>query len=337
MGNTKLLSIGVPSYNSQDFMHKCIDSLLTGGAEVEIIIVNDGSKDRTGEIADEYAARHPDIVRVVHQENGGYGAAVNAAMKAATGLFFKIVDSDDWVDSSALAKVLSTLKTLNDNGTLPDIFITNFIYDKVGARRKKVMRYHGALPEMMLLNWSDVGHLKKNQYILMHAITYRTEVLRDCGLALPHHTFYSDNLYVYIPMQYVKSLYYLDVDFYHYLIGREGQSVQEDIMISRIDQQLRVNKLMIDQSATVSISNKWQQRYLFSYLGIITLVSSILLVRGGEPEHYEKKEQLWSYIRSKDKSLYRRLRYSTFGILAHTPGQISVPLYKAANKVFGFN
>lgn len=337
MENTKLLTVGVPSYNSAGFMHKCIDSLLTGGAEIEIIIVNDGSTDKTGAIADEYAVRHPEIVRVIHQENGGYGAAVNAGMKAATGLFFKIVDSDDWVNTKALSEVLDVFRKMKETETPTDILISNFVYDKIGARRKKVMRYHGALPDRTPLNWSDVGHLKRNQYILMHAITYRTEILLECGLELPHHTFYSDNLYAYIPLQYVKSLYYLDVDLYHYLIGREGQSVQEDIMISRIDQQLRVNKLMIDQSATVPISNEWQQRYLFSFLGIITLVSSILLVRGGTPEHIEKKKQLWEYIRAKDKKLYRKLRYSIFGTFAHTPKNIAVPLYKAANKIFGFN
>lgn len=337
MGNRKLLTIGVPCYNSQDFVHKCIDSLLAGGDDVEIIIVNDGSKDKTGAVADEYAARHPGIVRVIHQENGGYGSAVNVSIKTAAGLFFKIVDSDDWVDIDAYAKVLTALRELRDARTQIDIFISNFVYDKTGVRSKKVMHYRGALPEGKVLSWSDVGRLKKNQYILMHAITFRTDLLRECGFKLPHHTFYVDNLYAYMPLQFVKSLYYLDVDFYHYLIGREGQSVQEDIMIGRIDQQLTVNKLMVDQAANVTLSNERQQHYLFSYLGIITLVSSILLMRGGTPAHLAKKEQLWEYIRIKDKALYQKLCFSMFGILAHMPRRIALIFYKAANKTFGFN
>ena len=96
----KLLSIAVPCYNSEDYMRHCIETLLPGGEDVEIIIVDDGStKDRTAEIADEYAAKYPGIVKAVHQENGGHGEAVNTGLRNATGLYFKVVDSDDWLDT----------------------------------------------------------------------------------------------------------------------------------------------------------------------------------------------------------------------------------------------
>ena len=101
----KLLSIAIPSYNSEGFMRNCIESLLPGGEEVEIIIVNDGSKDGTGAIADEYAAKYPTIVKAVHQENGGHGEAVNAGLRNATGLYYKVVDSDDWVNEEAYLKI----------------------------------------------------------------------------------------------------------------------------------------------------------------------------------------------------------------------------------------
>ena len=91
----KLLSIAIPSYNSENYMRNCIESLLPGGEEVEIIVVNDGSKDGTAAIADEYAAKYPTIVKAVHQENGGHGEAVNAGLRNATGLYYKVVDSDD--------------------------------------------------------------------------------------------------------------------------------------------------------------------------------------------------------------------------------------------------
>ena len=93
----KLLSIAIPCYNSQDYMENCIESLLVGGEEVEILIVDDGSSDRTAEIADDYARKYPTIVKAIHQENGGHGEAVNAGIRNATGLYFKVVDSDDWV------------------------------------------------------------------------------------------------------------------------------------------------------------------------------------------------------------------------------------------------
>ena len=97
----KLLSIAIPCYNSEKYMRKCIDSLLIGGEDVEILIIDDGStKDRTAEIADEYEAQFPTIVRAIHKENGGHGSAVNTGIANATGLYFKVVDSDDWADRS---------------------------------------------------------------------------------------------------------------------------------------------------------------------------------------------------------------------------------------------
>ena len=101
----KLLTFAIPSYNSQDYMEHCIQSLLPGGDDVEILVVDDGSKDRTAEIADEYEKKYPGIVRAIHQENGGHGEAVNAGIRNATGLFFKVVDSDDWVDYEAYMKI----------------------------------------------------------------------------------------------------------------------------------------------------------------------------------------------------------------------------------------
>ena len=107
----KLLTVAIPCYNSESYMEHCINTPLTGGEEVEIIIVDDGSaKDRTGEIADRYAREYPTICRAIHQENGGHGEAVNTGLKNATGIFFKVVDSDDWVNEEAYVQVLDTLR-----------------------------------------------------------------------------------------------------------------------------------------------------------------------------------------------------------------------------------
>ncbi len=97
----KLLTFAVPCYNSEAYMENCIRSLLPGGEDVEIIIVDDGSKDGTAAIADRYAAEYPTVIKAVHQENGGHGEAVNAGLRNATGLYFKVVDSDDWVNLEA--------------------------------------------------------------------------------------------------------------------------------------------------------------------------------------------------------------------------------------------
>ena len=328
----KLLSIAVPCYNSQDYMNHCIDTLLTGGDDVEILIVDDGSKDNTAAIADEYEKKYPGIVRAIHQENGGHGAAVMTGVHNAQGVYFKVVDSDDWVDTDAFAQILATLRELVETDRAVDLFVSNYIYDKVGAKHKRVMRYANAIPEKKVITWDDVGVFHKGQYILMHSVIYRTQVLRDCGLDLPRHTFYVDNLFVYVPLPYVKTLYYLDVVFYHYFIGRGDQSVQEDVMIRRIDQQIKVNKLMAQQVDLKKVENKRLRGYMFNYLEIITVISSILCLRSGIEENFRKKQELWEFLEQNDAQVYRKLRRGIMGRVMNLPGKLGRGIGPRASK-----
>lgn len=337
----KLLSIAIPSYNSEAYMSKCIDSLLIGGEDVEILIVDDGSTDRTAEIADEYAAKFPTIVKAIHKENGGHGSAVNAGIANATGIYFKVVDSDDWVREQPYHKILDTLREMTESGTRLDMLISNFSYEKEGEKHNKVMRYRHALPENRIFGWSEVKHFHKGQYILMHSVIFRTKMLRESGMQLPEHTFYVDNIYVFEPLMYVKNLYYLDVNFYCYYIGREGQSVNEQIMISRIDQQIKVNKIMIDDVDLWKVPSIKCRKYMFNYLEIITVVSTVMLLRSGTKENLEKKRELWTYIKEKDIRLFHRLRRGILGGTMNLPGKggrkISVAAYRLSQKVVGFN
>lgn len=340
----KLLSVAIPCYNSEAYMANCIESLLPGGEDVEIIVVNDGSKDRTAQIAQEYAQKYPTIVKAVDKENGGHGSAVNAGLEHATGLFFKVVDSDDWVDAQAYKKVLDKLAELAGNSPVLDMMISNFIYDKDGAKHKKVMKYSSrTLPKDRLFTWKEVGHFMKGQYILMHSVIFRTKMLKECGIRLPEHTFYVDNLFVFEPLPYVKNMYYLDETFYHYYIGREDQSVNEKVMISRIDQQIRVNKRMMDYLTEKKgmVREKQLKSYMLNYLDIITTISSIMLIKSGTDENLEKKKELWAYLKKKDRTIFRRLRYGLLGNCMNLPGKggrmISVEGYKLCQKFFHFN
>lgn len=335
----KLLTFAIPCYNSQDYMEHCIETLLPGGEDVEILIVDDGSKDGTAKIADAYAAKYPGIIRAIHQENGGHGEAVNTGIKNASGLYFKVVDSDDWVDQDAYMQILDKLRELVGGDKPLDMLLSNYVYEKEGAKRKKVMRY-SAVPKDRLITWNDC-RFHKGQYILMHSVIYRTRLLRECGLKLPKHTFYVDNIYVYKPLPNVRNIYYLDVDFYRYFIGRADQSVNESVMIGRIDQQIRVNKIMVDEFDLWKIPNRRLRHYMFNYLEIITVISTIMLIRSGTEENLEKKRELWKYIKEKDIRLFHRLRTGILGNTMNLPGRggrkISVAAYKLSQKVVGFN
>lgn len=337
----KLLSIAIPSYNSEAYLRNCIESLLPGGEEVEIIVVNDGSKDNTGKIADEYAEKYPTIVKAVHQENGGHGEAVNAGLRNATGLYYKVVDSDDWVNLEAYQKILKTLSDLVKSGNMIDMMLSNYVYEKEGKKRKKVMQYRTAFPTERVFTWDDVKFLHVGQYILMHSVIYRTQMLKDCGLELPKHTFYVDNIYVYHPLPYVKKMYYLDVNFYRYYIGRDDQSVNEKVMIGRLDQQFRVTKLIIDDHDVWKVSNRKLRNYMLSYIEIMMTVSSILAIRSKDPENLANKKELWQYLKAKDVKAYKRIRRSIMGNTMNLPGEggrkISVAAYKIAQMIVGFN
>ena len=337
----KLLTITVPCYNSQDYLDRCMESLLVGGEDVEILIVDDGSTDRTAEMADAYAQKYPAIVKVIHKQNGGHGSAVNAGIAGATGLFFKVVDSDDWVKEESYYEILQALRELVASGQQIDMLLANYVYEKQGEKRKKVVSFRHALPKNEIFTWDQVRHFNKTQYILMHSIIYRTKLLHDCGLELPEHTFYVDNIFAFNPLPYVKKIYYIDTNFYRYYIGRADQSVNEKVMIGRVDQQIKVNKLMVDYLTTTKITNRKTYNYMVKYLDIITTVSSVMLIRSGTEENLNKKKDLWKYIKNADMNIYSKLRLGILGRAVNLPGaggrNIIIAVYHVAQKFYGFN
>ncbi len=336
----KLLTAAIPCYNSAEYMSHAIETLLTGGEDMEILIINDGSKDDTAKIADEYAAKYPSIIRAIHQENGGHGEAVNAGLRHATGLYYKVVDSDDWVDIPALQKVLSVLRKMVEDASNLDMLVANYVYEKVSLRKHKVIDYKSAMPQDMIFGWSDTGRFRPSQNILMHSVIYRTKLLRECGLELPKHTFYVDNIFVYQPLPSVKTMYYLDVNLYRYFIGREDQSVNEKIMISRIDQQLRVTKLMIESYDVTKIKNKKLRNYMVKYLAMMMTVCTVFLIKEGTEEALAKKEEIWKFLEHHNRKLYKAVRSCALGRSMQLKGkagrQIIIWGYYISRKIYGF-
>ena len=338
----KLLTFAVPCYNSEAYMENCIRSLLPGGEDVEIIIVDDGSKDGTAAIADRYAAEYPTIIKAVHQENGGHGAAVNTGIQNATGLYFKVVDSDDWLDEESLKRVMETLLIFKEERRCIDLLICNYVYEHVEDGTSRVIHYTNALPQNETFGWSTVKRFRPDQNLLMHSVIYRTKVLRKSGLELPKHTFYVDNLFVYVPLPYVKTLYYLNVDLYRYFIGRSDQSVNEQVMIRRVDQQTRENNMMIDAyDLTKDVGNKYLARYMLGYLAMICCVTSFILLISETEENLEKRDKLWKEFKERSPKMYRHVRRGLRGILSNLKGPIGrkfgIKGYRIARKIWKFN
>ena len=341
----KTITFAVPCYNSAAYMDHCIQTLLTGGDDIEIILVDDGStKDDTPAICDRYQEQYPDIVRAIHQPNGGHGEVVNQGIRNARGLYYKVVDSDDWLDADALARVMAKLREFAAMDQPVDLLIANYVYEHVEDNTQKVMGYRNVFPVGRIFTWEEIGRFRPSQYLLMHSVIYRTQLLRDCGLELPKHTFYVDNIFVYQPLPFVKSVYYMDEDLYRYFIGRADQSVNERVMVTRVDQQLRVTRLMI-QSHDLEQLLKDQRRlarYMFNYLAMMMTISSIFLIISGTPEALGKKTELWEFLRANiSKRLFHRMKYLALSAVCNIPGyqgrKLSVKLYRLARRIYKFN
>lgn len=340
---SKLLSVTVPCYNSAAYMEHCLDTLLAGGDDVEILIVNDGSfKDNTAEIADRYAAAHPDIIKAIHKENGGHGSGVNAGIANATGLYFKVVDSDDWVNEEAFLKILDKLREFAKLPHPVDMVLSNYTYEHTEDGTSHTIRYTGKMPVNKIFSWDEIGHFNPSQNILMHSVIYRTKLLRESGMQLPHHCFYVDNIFVYQPLPLVKTLYYMDVDFYRYFIGRADQSVNEEVFIRQVDQQLRVTYHMLKGCNPMKLQCSVKLRnYLLHYLSMMIVVCSVFLVLSKKEENEAKRQKLWRDIKKMDMKLYKQLRYRSFCGLSDMP-VIRSPFvmgscYRIAQKIYKFN
>lgn len=307
----KLITFAIPSYNSEAYLSHAVDTLLAGGEDVEIIVVNDGSTDGTAAIADAYAQAHPTIVKVIHKPNGGHGSGVNQGLANAAGLFYKVVDSDDWVNETALKELLLTLKGHVSKGIEADLYITNFIYDHAYDNTRFVRHWRNHFPVGRFCTWEDAKPFVGAQVLLMHSLLYKTELLRNSNTILPEHTFYVDNLFAFKPLPHMKKLFYLDVDLYHYFIGRDDQSVNIKNFTKRYDQQIRVMRCMIDSYTYDEIMQMESglRKYMLHDLSAIMMNTMMFCCSGGNDEKRKSEYQaLWDHILERDPKMHEYLR-----------------------------
>lgn len=337
----KSLTITVPCYNSEKYLKRCLDSLIKGGNDVEIIVVNDGSTDRTGEIAESYAERFPEIVAVMHKENGGHGSGVNTGLKLAQGKYFKVVDSDDWLEETAYKELLERIRQW-DKCTSPDLIICNYTYNHLEEGAERTISYRNVFPKEAICSWEETGAFRPSQYLIMHALIYRTDVLKKSGVVLPEHTFYVDNIFAYYPLTYVETLYYMDENLYQYYLGRKDQSVNEKVLISRIEQQIKVTKIVADCVDLKEVKRKHPKlaSYMCRNVSVMMAISSIHLLLSGEEKAKIRHRELWKDMKKDNPGLYYRLRYTKLSGLTNLPGRLgrkaTVDGYRIAKKIYKF-
>ncbi|MCQ2491626.1 MAG: glycosyltransferase family 2 protein [Lachnospiraceae bacterium] len=339
----KLITFVVPCYNSQDYMRVCIESLLRGGDCVEILVINDGSHDDTHDIGKEYEEKYPGTVRLLDQENGGHGEGINHGLLEASGTYFKVVDSDDWLDEEGLPKVLRRLEQCEKRGGI-DLMVCNYIYDhKYEPEKNQVINYKNVFPQNGIFGWSQTKPFLPWQYLTLHSCIFRTQMLRDCNLQLPKHVFFEDNLFVYTPLPYIKRICYMNVNLYHYFIGREGQSVSEEGLKKRYDHQLFIAEKIFNCHDTNKILKEEPKlgRYMRHEATFMLALASAFSRLNGSEEADKKRKEMWKAIQVHDKKFALGVLYGSYCLTMNLPGKIGakfgVACYRLCHKFVAFN
>lgn len=257
-----------------ELLPRCLDSLVAAPSAklcLEAIVVNDGSKDDSLKVAQQYAWKYPSVVRVIDKPNGNYGSTINAALPVATGKYVKVLDSDDWFDTDVLEQFLQQLAAIEAD-------VINTPFTQIGATTREVYRYntmgrepyeYGKLYELDEI--LPDGYIR---FFLMHALTYRTELLRQTGYRQTEGVSYTDTEWSCYPMFYAKTVVFLDLNLYQYNLDREGQTMAPEVLMKSVRQLQIVTDAMLDyyeqHKADLSeVRARWMEQYYINRLRIL--------------------------------------------------------------------
>ena len=239
----KLLTVVVPVYNTEKYIKRCLDSLDNKeiNSKIEVLIVSDGSKDNSINIARNYENKYPDTFKIIEKENGGHGSTINKGLEIAKGKYFRVLDSDDWVDSVNFVKFVNELDNIDVDLVVTD-YSKEFIYE---GRSEKLI--YKDLETRKIYNFDEFDlNVLNGEYFVMATSTYKTEILRKSNLKLMEKTFYVDMQYNVVPIPYVNNFIYLNLDIYRYFIGRKDQSVNTTSFVKNHLNHDKVVKYLID-------------------------------------------------------------------------------------------
>ena len=318
----KLLTLVIPSYNAEAYLRRCVERMIPGGPELDVLIVDDGSKDGTPAIADALAEEHPDIVRVIHQENGGHGEGLNQGIRTAQGIYLKSVDADDRIDSDSLVALLDLLRAHAAPETWADLVINDYVYDHPDRESIFSVRYNHVFQAGRINTWETCGHFPIWKQFMIHSLCYRAALLREHGYELPKHTFYEDNLYIYQPLPWVRKILYLPHPLYGYTIGQATQSISDQNMLRHMDQNTEMITRMICTWTWAQIKEmpRSLRTYMMNFNSGQILAVSLLHDLANSADAGELNRSMWERIRTFDPELYRRIRRHPNAAIVALPG-----------------
>lgn len=308
----KYLTIVIPSYNTSAFIEKCMPTFLDDRfiKDIEIIIVDDGSTDDTAIKAEKYVERYPDSIFLVSKKNGGHGSVINTGIALATGKYFKIVDGDDYINTDEMAEFIEQVKKYD-----ADMFISFFStisdisgklnvispYDYRLIEKKKEISLNKVLPANDILD---------HVYGSIHAVTFRTEILKKYNIRMTEKTFYEDNEFVLFPIAYVRTVFVSDCNIYVYRIDQANQSINLSNTQKRIGelQKIILNLVQYYNDLGNDIPET-QRNYILR--GITNQIYTAFSVYVSFCEHKsERKRELKQFDREIKKESYKVYRYA---------------------------
>ncbi|TPH23491.1 glycosyltransferase family 2 protein [Haemophilus haemolyticus] len=311
----KILTITVPSYNAESYLLETIPTMLSisNPEKLEIIIVNDGSKDNTLAVAQQLKENYPETIVIVDKENGGHGSTINSGIKIATGKYFKVVDADDWIESKNLSELIDYLEKCNDDEVIsPFVKVytdknTEEIYSYKPTLNQKTYQYDDFL--------SEINELPK-----MHAICIKTEILQENNIQIDENCFYVDLEYNVFPMPYIKTISYFELPIYCYRLGSPTQSVSMSSYIKNIKMHEKVLFALIHFYNSYQNISDIQGKLLESLIsGVIDTHANIFLSRS---DVKSSKQEFIDFIYRIDEAFHkaregrkiRLLRMSNFNL-----------------------
>jgi len=301
----KLLSIVIPTYNMQDYLPRCLDSLVLNDGtlmeQLEVLVINDGSKDGSSAIAHEYEIKYPATFRIVDKENGNYGSCVNRGLKEATGKYIKVLDADDWFDTDEFARFLTTLQKVD-----ADLVLTDYSIVDAGSMSASVA-YKPTLQDGIVYAYKDCCVDNVGIYT-MHAVTYRTQMLHDINYTQTEGISYTDSEWVHLPLYAIKTMVYFNLNLYQYLVGREGQTMDPKVMMRTINHHEIIARSLIENEEkhpSQGFAHVTMQRQI-EYL-LIKVYRTRLALQDEKSFNQEEMAVFDAYIKDHRPDMYRKM------------------------------
>ena len=302
----KFLSICVPAYNVECYLDRCLHSLVSCAAadQLEIIVVDDGSPDSSAQIALAYQEQYPTTVKVIRKENGGHGSTINAALAKASGIYFRVIDGDDWVDSANLDTLIENLRKLDE---LPDLVSTN--YQQVFTESGDLVAWtkeSGDLEDYVSYDLATTD--MTTEYFTMASMMAKTEILRSLDFKIQEHTYYVDVEYLLFAIPYIETVMFTPEYVYRYAVGNAEQSINPNVFASRYDHHNRVIRRMVSYYADRAEHMGQGQRDYMKSLFVRHLINShYLLSLVWDPDKtrgYERAKDFDLFLKETAPDLY---------------------------------